>query len=83
MNLFFLERKGGVLVFLFSCPLSASERQSGVVLGQGCDGNSRVQGREGTLGNAILALPSPTVFGGNRGSDEAKKGCSTDTEVID
>jgi hypothetical protein len=25
----------------------------------------------------------PYVFGGNRRSDEAKKGCSPDTEVID
>ena len=33
--------------------------------------------------NVIFALPSPTVFGRNRRSDQAKTGPSRDTEVID
>ena len=55
-------------------------------LGHGADGNLRVQGREGALGNARerdFALPSPTVFGRSWRSDHAKTGPSDDTEVVD
>ena len=48
-------------------------------LGHACDGKLK-WGRGRDAENAILHLPSPTVFGRNRRSDQ---GPSRDTEVID
>jgi hypothetical protein len=51
-------------------------------LGHACDGKLK-WGRGRDAENAILHLPSPTVFGRNRRSDRPKTGPSCDTEVID
>ena len=52
-------------------------------IGHGCVGNVGVQGRWEGSRKRDSALPSPTVFGRKRRSNQAKRGPSPDTDVID